>query len=179
MTTLSCVARITRWSSGMRLVEVAWTKMASVDKAAADGEDEQVPANAVRGRRTEQRELLADRRVGVDGVFDVQWTGDRAIARESEDAQLAVIWRVRASGDPADHVVAFPARRRHRYEEDELGPTRAGQPRRHVIRLDGQRRAALREHLARDLPRVGPTVEIVRVGHVIERVHLRLNAERR
>src|SRR5206468_5487314 len=61
-----------------------------VDEAAGDGQNEKVPADAVRGRRTEQRELLAYRRVGLDQVFDVERPGDRTIAREGEPAQLPV-----------------------------------------------------------------------------------------
>src|SRR6266850_6306688 len=74
---------------------------------------------AVRGRGAEQRELLADGRVGVDAVLDVQRTEDRTVAGEGQHAQLPVVGRVGASGDPADHVVTLTAERGHRYKEHE------------------------------------------------------------
>ena len=93
-----------------------------VHERVADGEHEQIAAEALRpaAERTEEAELLLDRRIGVDASLGLERPGDLTVLREAEHAQLAVIGRVRTAGDPRDHVVAHTTGGRHRDEEDEL-----------------------------------------------------------
>src|SRR5207244_1884553 len=105
-----------------------------VHEAVSHREHEQVAADAAGATATaEQRELLADRGVGIDARLDLRRTEDGAVAREREDAELAVVGRVGATSDPGDHVVALAARRRHRHEEHERGSIRSGAPPRPVV----------------------------------------------
>src|SRR3989442_405661 len=132
------------------------------------GQHEEVAEDDARASAAEERELLRDRRIGADPVLDLVWPEDEAVASEAKNAQLAVLGRVGAAGDPGDHVVALAAGRGHGNEEQEFAPVRPGQARGDVVRLDRHPVPALRQHLGRSAPRVGAVVELVGIGHVVE-----------
>src|SRR6266542_2501511 len=149
-----------------------------VQEGVADGQHDEVAADHLGpAPDREERQLLTDRRIGLDARLDLERPEDRAALGESQDAQLAVVRWVGATGDPRHHVVALRPGRRHRDEQDELALARSGQLCGDVVRLDRLGLPALRVDLVRDAPGVVPVVEVVWIGHVVDRVDLGLDVE--
>ena len=137
------------------------------------GMTREVPPNHLGAPLVPERELLGDERVLVDAGLDLPGAVDQLLFGEVVDDELPIVGRVAPRGQPRGQVVLLAGRERD--QEDELLLWLAGQAQNEIVRLHGLLLSPDRADW--QVPEVLLVVEDLRVAHVVDGEHPRLDPE--